>query len=215
MKCTCKDLVNNGDHYCPIHGTFAKAHEPEPTEAAPSCGCDLTVNHLCPSHAKERNNYKEHVFAPTDGNVYRCSFCGKPSYECAGVGKMPIGGWICRHGRNITSNPGCPDCQTEMLAKPRPEMGKQTKIDISNLRFYARMAVEFKWQTDVIGTGVIDHTLNEIANRLAAASGTESAHQLLKELRNAYLLGKVTSNLIERVDNCIFQPSSLTQAGPE
>lgn len=49
------------------------------------------------------------------------------------------------------------------------------------------------------------------------ASGTESAPPLLKELRNAYLLGKVTSNLIERVDNCIFQPqpSSLTQAGPQ
>jgi len=32
-RCTCDDLVNNGDHYCPIHGTFAA---PASGEAAPS-----------------------------------------------------------------------------------------------------------------------------------------------------------------------------------
>lgn len=44
----------------------------------------------------------------------------------------------------------------------------QRAIDISNLRFYARMAAEFKWSTDVIHFGVIQQTLNEIAERLAA-----------------------------------------------
>ena len=44
---------------------------------------------------------------------------------------------------------------------------KQRAIDISNLRFYAAMAHDFKWQTDIIHHGVISQTLSEIAERLA------------------------------------------------
>jgi len=44
----------------------------------------------------------------------------------------------------------------------------QTEIDIKNLRFYADMAREFKWATDIIGCGVITKTLNEIADRIEA-----------------------------------------------
>jgi ssDNA-binding Zn-finger/Zn-ribbon topoisomerase 1 len=43
------------------------------------------------------------------------------------------------------------------------------RIDISNLRFYARMANEFKWGTDVLHFGVIVSTLDAIADRLGAA----------------------------------------------
>ena len=41
----------------------------------------------------------------------------------------------------------------------------QHKIDISNLRFYAQMARQFEWQTDIIDWRVIEQTLNEIATR--------------------------------------------------
>jgi hypothetical protein len=43
------------------------------------------------------------------------------------------------------------------------------KVDISNLLLYARMAKEFKWQTEIIDSGVVIQTLNEIADRLGAA----------------------------------------------
>lgn len=36
-------------------------------------------------------------------------------------------------------------------------------------RFYAAMASDFKWQTDIIHHGVIAQTLGEIAERYAAA----------------------------------------------
>ena len=45
----------------------------------------------------------------------------------------------------------------------------QSQIDISNLRFYAAMASDFKWQTDIIHYGVISQTLSEIASRYAAS----------------------------------------------
>lgn len=48
---------------------------------------------------------------------------------------------------------------------------KQT--DISNLRFYARMAQEHQWETEGIHHSVIVQTLNEIADRLAARSSGE------------------------------------------
>lgn len=49
------------------------------------------------------------------------------------------------------------------------KMTEQTAIDINNLRFYARMAEHYKWQTDVIDSSVVVQTLNEIAERLGAA----------------------------------------------
>lgn len=45
----------------------------------------------------------------------------------------------------------------------------QAQIDIRNLRFYAAMASDFKWQTDIIHYGVIAQTLSEIAERYAAS----------------------------------------------
>lgn len=43
---------------------------------------------------------------------------------------------------------------------------KQRKIDIANLRFYARMFREHEWSDTVIHWGVFEQTLNEIAARL-------------------------------------------------
>jgi len=45
----------------------------------------------------------------------------------------------------------------------------QIEIDVKNLRFYARMAERFKWQTDIIDSSVVTQTLNEIAGRMGAA----------------------------------------------
>jgi len=43
------------------------------------------------SHA--RKVMREHVagckFTPTNGNIYRCSVCGKPSYDCVGAAPTP------------------------------------------------------------------------------------------------------------------------------
>jgi len=50
----------------------------------------------------------------------------------------------------------------------------QREIDISNLRFYAKMAREFKWGTDVIHFGVIEQTLASIADDLAAAASPQA-----------------------------------------
>ncbi len=51
-------------------------------------------------------------------------------------------------------------------------MGPTRQIwrDIENLRFYARMASEFAWSTDVISCSVINTTLSEIANRLRSTA---------------------------------------------
>jgi uncharacterized protein (DUF2267 family) len=51
---------------------------------------------------------------------------------------------------------------------------EQQRIDISNLRFYARMAKEFRWSTDVIHFGVIAHTLNAIAEHISALSAPKA-----------------------------------------
>lgn len=66
----------------------------------------------------------------------------------------------------------------------------QSQTDISNLRFYAAMASDFKWQTDVIHHGVIAQTLNEIADRLVVRELHELApalfgDKLLEEARDA------------------------------
>lgn len=55
------------------------------------------------------------------------------------------------------------------LSEPAPSAdGRQREIDISNLRFYARMFREYKWETDVLSWTVFEHTLKTIADRLAA-----------------------------------------------
>lgn len=76
----------------------------------------------------------------------------------------------------------CPACQRQALAAeglspavqratPRFESqlaaNKQLTIDVSNLRFYASIFREKKWETDVICWNVFEATLNEIADRLA------------------------------------------------
>lgn len=52
LICTCDDLVNNGDHYCPIHGTFPAA---PPTGEGPKCTKgDPDFGHaLCPVHGEK------------------------------------------------------------------------------------------------------------------------------------------------------------------
>ena len=47
-------------------------------------------------------------------------------------------------------------------------MAMQREIDVKNLRFYAAMAKDCDWHTDVIHKSVITQTLNEIADRLEA-----------------------------------------------
>lgn len=57
----------------------------------------------------------------------------------------------------------------ELNVEPAPSAdGRQREIDISNLRFYARMFREYKWETDVLSWTVFEHTLKAIADRLAA-----------------------------------------------
>jgi len=41
----------------------------------------------------------------------------------------------------------------------------QAEIDVSNLRFYAQMFNEYKWETDVLHWSVFRGTLEEIASR--------------------------------------------------
>ena len=47
---------------------------------------------------------------------------------------------------------------------------KLPTIDVNNLRFYATMAREFQWQTDVIDFRVIEETLNQVASRYHLAN---------------------------------------------
>lgn len=74
-----------------------------------------------------------------------------------------------------------------LYGKPVAKSGEATpegqqKIDISNLRFYAKMAQEFKWQTDIIHFGVIVQTLTEIADRLAERVSSPPAVNYLREV---------------------------------
>lgn len=69
--CTCDDLVNNGDHYCPIHGTFAKPapagqpHQPE-EEWRP---CLQVVNETCktPQICNDRGCQLAVAASPAEG----------------------------------------------------------------------------------------------------------------------------------------------------
>jgi hypothetical protein len=45
-------------------------------------------------------------------------------------------------------------------------METQREVDVKNLRFYAQMAKEFNWRTDVIHQSVVVQTLQEIAARI-------------------------------------------------
>lgn len=67
-----------------------------------------------------------------------------------------------RAGHLLAWDPDCEECRKY----PRKD---QEAIDISNLRFYARMAEEFDWHTGQLDKGVVVHTLNAIAQRLAAS----------------------------------------------
>ncbi len=93
-----------------------------------------------------------------------------------------VTGHTCNGGGFAGSRPkeerqrDCPACQRQALAakgfnadiKHESPKKKQRAIDISNLRFYGSLFRKHKWDTDVIGWGVFEVTLNEIADRLAA-----------------------------------------------
>jgi len=90
----------------------------------------------------------------------------------------------CEHGNCLQDHSGenleppC-DCrfQTDSPLPEQPQIIVEVKgqkgIDISNLRFYAAMARKFEWQTDIIHWGVVEQTLNEIADRLAVPAETQ------------------------------------------
>lgn len=81
----------------------------------------------------------------------------------------------CEHDGNVVKDP----CQAHLEWKEaevttlsrRLQLAEDPSHDmtvtIKNLRFYADMARQFKWQTDVIHSSVIEVTLREIADRLA------------------------------------------------
>ena len=46
---------------------------------------------------------------------------------------------------------------------------EQNRIDVSNLRFYARLFRENHWETDVMHWSVFSSTLDEVAERIATA----------------------------------------------
>lgn len=61
--CTCADLVNNGDYYCPIHGIFA-------TKVCKKCRCEITswltsAGHHYWSHVLNCQNL-DHIPEPAD-----------------------------------------------------------------------------------------------------------------------------------------------------
>lgn len=66
----------------------------------------------------------------------------------------------------------------------------------NNLRFYADMAVQFDWHTDIIDSRVIFVTLNEIANRFSAAQfGAQLTDDYLREVRKLLREGKTQEAL--------------------
>lgn len=80
----------------------------------------------------------------------KCKLCGEP---------MPEGEEMFNYHGYSGPCPKPPMTNRERLT--------QNQIDISNLRFYAAMARDFRWQTDILHYGVIAQTLSEIADRLA------------------------------------------------
>lgn len=133
--CTCDDLVNNGDHYCPIHGTFA----------APNW---LGSN------------------APTAGMVTQVY---QPADDTGGERKISAGVYTSDTKPHRVDEARIAEIINRPIREPAPSAdGRQREIDISNLRFYARMFREYKWETDVLSWTVFEHTLKTIADRLAA-----------------------------------------------
>ena len=68
----------------------------------------------------------------------------------------------------------CPECTRT------PDVETLARVDESNLRFYARMAEEFKWATDIIHHSVIATTLKEIADRTAILSRRSAEPQVVE-----------------------------------
>jgi len=73
----------------------------------------------------------------------------------------------------------------------------QTAVTARNLQFYARMANEFDWHTDIIHKGVIIQTLNEIAERLRVG-GSPARSVDLEAIRNA--VSKLESQVCRNSD---------------
>lgn len=214
MKCTCKDLVNNGDHYCPIHGTFAKPiHKPEPTEAAPSTDCVKDFG------GYTMGTYKGKLYAeperealvggqPQKGGTYlNCPFT-----NCKSVSDCKLNGYCCS---SITKP------QPETL---RPEMEKATQ-QIGDI--VTQIIGDWPMEVPVLRRPIITRIVQQ-ALRLAAASGTESAPAKYKFPRSAELLdllenepdraakieslNLVFSSMAISLDES-YPASSLTQAG--
>ena len=62
----------------------------------------------------------------------------------------------------------------------------QNRIDVSNLRFYARLFRENHWETDVMHWSVFSTTLDKVADRIAKAEQTVA--ELTGALKNALLV---------------------------
>ncbi len=85
---------------------------------------------------------------------------------------------------------GC-ECHTETRTSEEssavaPAPATECAHDVSNLRFYARLFEEHKWQDPVIHWGVFHQTLNEIASRIETlrtqlATANERAERARKE----------------------------------
>ncbi len=81
-QCTCDDLVNNGDHYCPIHGTFAPPSVSVKTSAA-ECGKPLGSSGYLEVYCKLKAGHKPPC-SPTiealsgEGGERQCPTCQTP-----------------------------------------------------------------------------------------------------------------------------------------
>jgi hypothetical protein len=83
---------------------------------------------------------------------------------------------------------------------------EQNRIDVSNLRFYARLFRENHWETDVMHWSVFSSTLDEVAERIAKAEQALAASQArIAELEKALEPVDASSDEYSCLDNDCFE----------